>query len=88
MLEQRGTPATVLITEPFQTIVASAAAKLGAPGYAVLTVPHPVWGKDEAALRALARPVVDVALARLVGGAAWRWRRGAAVDQRLRQRQR
>ena len=51
MLEQQGTPATVLITEPFQSVVASSAAKLGAPGYHSLVVPHPVWGKDEAALR-------------------------------------
>ena len=56
----------MLITEPFQGVVASAAAKLGAPGFHTLTVPHPVWGKDEAALRALARPLVDVALAQLV----------------------
>jgi hypothetical protein len=65
LLEQRGTPATVLITEPFQTLVASNAAKLGAPGYHFLTVPHPVWGKDEQQLRELARPIVDAALAQL-----------------------
>ena len=65
MLEQRGTPATVLITEPFQTVVANAAAKLGAPGFHTLTVPHPVWGKDEDELRALARPLVPAALAQL-----------------------
>jgi hypothetical protein len=66
MIEQRGTPATVLITEPFQTVVASNAAKLGAPGYHCLTVPHPIWGKDEAALRELARSIADGALAQLV----------------------
>jgi hypothetical protein len=65
MIEQRGTPATVLITEPFQTVIASNAAKLGAPGYHCLTVPHPIWGKDEDELRALARTVVDAALAQL-----------------------
>jgi hypothetical protein len=65
MIEQRGTPATVLITEPFQTVVASNAAKLGAPGYHTLTVPHPIWGKDERGLRELARSVVDKALAQL-----------------------
>ena len=62
MLEQRGTPATVLITEPFQTVVAANAAKLGAPGYHTLVVPHPVWGKD---LVALARSVADQAFAQL-----------------------
>jgi hypothetical protein len=65
MIEQRGTPATVLITEPFQTVVASNAAKLGAPGYHNLTVPHPIWGKDDEGLRELARSVVDKALAQL-----------------------
>ena len=69
MLEQQGTPATVLITEPFQSVVASSAAKLGAPGFHSLIVPHPVWGKDEAALRALARPIVDAAIAQLLPGA-------------------
>ncbi len=65
MIEQRGTPATVLITEPFQTVVASNAVKLGAPGYHSLTVPHPIWGKDDEGLRELARSVVDKALAQL-----------------------
>jgi hypothetical protein len=63
MIEERGTPATVPITEPFQTVVASNAAKLGAPGYHSLVVPHPIWGKDEEGLRELARAVVDKALA-------------------------
>jgi len=66
MMEQRGIPATVLITEPFQTVVASNAAKLGAPGYHSLTVPHPIWGKDEDELRALARGVVEKAMAQLL----------------------
>ncbi len=65
LIEERGTPATVLITEPFQTVVASNAAKLGVPGYHTLTVPHPVWGKSEDELRALAQPLVDQALAQL-----------------------
>ena len=66
-VEEHGTPATVLITEPFQAIIASHAAKLGAPGYHFLAVPHPVWGKDDEALRALARPLVERALGQLVG---------------------
>jgi hypothetical protein len=68
MLEQQGTPATVLITEPFQSVVASSAAKLGAPGFHSLVVPHPVWGKDEPALRDLARLVVGTARAQLLPG--------------------
>jgi hypothetical protein len=66
MIERQGTPATVLITEPFQAVVASNAAKLGAPGYHSLVVSHPIWGKDEAALRDLAGSIVDRALAQLL----------------------
>jgi hypothetical protein len=55
----------VLITEPFQGIVATSAARLGAPGYHALVVPHPIWSKDEEGLRALAHELVDDALAQL-----------------------
>lgn len=65
MIEERGIPATVLITEPFQTVVASSAAKLGAPGYHSLVVPHPIWGKDESALRELASSIAERALAQV-----------------------
>jgi len=62
MLEERGTPATVLITEPFQIIIASHAAKLGAPGYHSVAVPHPVYGKTDRELRALALRIIDTVL--------------------------
>jgi hypothetical protein len=65
MIEERGTPATVLITEPFQTIIASHAAKLGAPGYHWAAVPHPVYGKTERELRALAVAIVNQVLAQV-----------------------
>jgi hypothetical protein len=65
LLEEAGVPATVLITEPFQGIVATHAAKLGAPGYHALVVPHPIWSRDEAGMEALARQVVDAAVAQL-----------------------
>jgi len=67
MIEERGTPATVMITEPFQSIIASHAAKLGAPGYHTLVVPHPIYGKTPEELRRLVTPIADVALAQLVG---------------------
>ena len=62
----------MLITEPFATVVASNAAKLGAPGYHSLTVPHPVWGKDEDELRALALGIVDAAVDQLTAPAGAR----------------
>jgi hypothetical protein len=66
MIERLGTPATVVITEPFQAIVASHAVKLGSPGYHCLVVPHPVYGKTSDELRELAAPLVDQALAQLM----------------------
>lgn len=68
LLEEAGVPATVLITEPFQGIVASHAARLGIPGYHALVVPHPIWSKDEAGLEALARQVADAAVVQLTAG--------------------
>jgi len=65
MIEERGTPATVLITEPFQMIIASHAAKLGAPGYHSVAVPHPVYGKTDRELRALALGIIDTVLAQV-----------------------
>ena len=58
-------PATVVITEPFQAIVASHALKLGAPGYHSLVVPHPIYGKTIEELGELAAPLVDRAIAQL-----------------------
>jgi hypothetical protein len=66
MLERRGIPATVLITEPFQSLIASLAAKLGAPGYHTLSLPHPVWGKTEEKLRVLVDPAVETAAGQLL----------------------
>jgi hypothetical protein len=71
-IELAGTPATVLITEPFQGVVSTNAIKLGAPGYHFLTVPHPVWGKDEDELRELVRRVLDQAAAQLTAPLAVR----------------
>ena len=69
MIEERGTPATVLITEPFQTIVASHALKLGAPGYHSIALPHPVYGRTGVELRALASLVADKAFTQLTATA-------------------
>jgi hypothetical protein len=65
MLEERGTPATVVITEPFQTLIATHAAKMGAPGFHAVVAPHPVYGKTEAELQELASAMADRAIAQL-----------------------
>lgn len=65
LIEERGTPATVVITEPFQTLIATHAAKLGAPGFHAIAVPHPVYGKTEAQIAELAATMVERAVAQL-----------------------
>jgi hypothetical protein len=65
MFEERGVPATVVITEPFQTIISSHAAKLGAPGFHSIVVPHPVFGKTDEEVSKLAATMVDRALMQL-----------------------
>jgi hypothetical protein len=59
-METLGVPATVVITEPFQSMVASLARLLGLPGYHSVIVPHPISTKDQDYLRAIARTVSDV----------------------------
>jgi hypothetical protein len=57
--ERLGIPATLVMTEPFQGLAAGFAAKLGAPGYPGVMVPHPVAVRDETYLEDLARRIVD-----------------------------
>jgi hypothetical protein len=65
LIDAEGTPATVVITEPFQGLVASGAAKLGVPGYPSVVVPHPVWGKGPDELQEIAAGIADRVLALL-----------------------
>ncbi|HEY1133822.1 MAG TPA: UGSC family (seleno)protein [Nocardioides sp.] len=65
LLERRGVPATVLITDVFVAHVNRFAGVLGAPGYHHLVVPHPVATKTPEHLRMLARGAVDASLAQL-----------------------
>ena len=58
-LEELGIPSTVVITEPFQSMVANQARNLGLPGYHNVMVPHPIYAKDDETLRSLARSVVE-----------------------------
>lgn len=59
-------PATVVITDPFQTLVASQARNLGIPGYHNVMVPHPISTKDDQHLRAIAGSVGDAVRRQLV----------------------
>jgi hypothetical protein len=59
LMERAGRPATVVISEPFTGLIASFSQKLGAPGYPVTVVPHPVSSRPEADLAALAARVAE-----------------------------
>jgi hypothetical protein len=63
--EQLGVPAAVIITEPFQRLVASQAVRLGAPGYQALVLPHPVWGRTPEQIDRFVRGIADDALRQL-----------------------
>ncbi len=58
-MEELGIPATVVITDPFQSMVAAQSRNLGFPGYHNVMVPHPIYAKDDETLRALARGVAE-----------------------------
>jgi hypothetical protein len=58
-IEQLGTPATVVITEPFQGLAAAFSGTLGMTGYHNVMVPHPIASKDESQLRAVALHAAD-----------------------------
>jgi hypothetical protein len=59
LMERAGRPATVIISEPFTGLIASFSAKLGAPGYPVTVVPHPVSSRSAEDLRALAGRIAE-----------------------------
>lgn len=49
----------MVITEPFQSLVASQARSLGMPGYHNAMVAHPISSKDNEHLSLLAKSVAD-----------------------------
>ncbi|MDG4834410.1 UGSC family (seleno)protein [Solwaraspora sp. WMMD1047] len=59
LMERTGRPATVVISEPFTGLIASFAGKLGATGYPVTVVPHPVSSRSEAELAGVAARVAE-----------------------------
>ena len=59
--EKQGTPAVVVVTEPFVAAAEAMAQLNGMPGYPFVVVPHPFGSLDAAAVQARA----DDALARI-----------------------
>lgn len=58
LLEKQGTPAVVIVTEPFVETGREMAADWGVPDYRFLAIPHPIANLDEAGLDARADAVV------------------------------
>ena len=59
LLEARGVPAALLVTEPFVPVAAKFAPTLGAPDYPAAAVPHPISSVADDDLRKYAAGVAD-----------------------------
>ena len=59
LLEARGVPAALLVTEPFVPVAAKFAPTLGAPDYPGAAVPHPISSVADDDLRKYAAGVAD-----------------------------
>ena len=59
LLEARGVPAALVVTEPFVAVAARFAPTIGAPGYPSAAVPHPISSVDDDDLRKYAAAVAD-----------------------------
>ena len=59
LLEARGVPAALVVTEPFVDVAARFAPTVGAPGYPSAAVPHPISSVDDDDLRKYASAVAD-----------------------------
>jgi hypothetical protein len=64
-VERVGLPATVVITEAFQGLVASYARRLGAPGYPALVLPHPISSRSHEEILILASKSIPTVLSLL-----------------------
>lgn len=71
-MELAGIPSTVIISDAFTSHIAALAAKLGAPGYPVAIVPHPVSSRDDRQLAQFATAVAAAVDKHLFGPAALR----------------
>lgn len=69
-LETLGTPSAIVITDPFQGLVAEYARSLGVAAAPVVTVRHPISSRDEAYLRQAAADAADAVRVQLFGGRA------------------
>ena len=66
-IEQLGTPAVAVMTEPFVPTALALAAMLGLPDYPLAVIPHPISSDTPEALRRKAATAVAQAVAILAG---------------------
>ena len=59
LLEARGVPAALVVTEPFVAVAERFAPTVGAPGYPPAAVPHPISSAGDDDLRKYAATVAD-----------------------------
>ncbi|MDE0652935.1 MAG: hypothetical protein OXI26_04745 [bacterium] len=59
LLESRGVPAALVVTEPFVAVAARFAPTVGAPDYPSAAVPHPISSVGDDDLRKYAATVAD-----------------------------
>ncbi|TDD84168.1 hypothetical protein E1293_13425 [Actinomadura darangshiensis] len=67
--ERLGVPAVAVITEPFQSLVARFAVRLGLPDVGTSVLPHPVASRSDEELSAFARRVAGTVAAEFSGPA-------------------
>ena len=65
MMENRGVPSTLILTEPFTEIAQEFAAGMGAPHYQVASVPHPISSVNSEKLQSYASTLTDDLIANL-----------------------
>lgn len=66
MLEQRGVPASVVITDPFIDVCSRIASRMGCPEYRPVMIPHPAASRTDQWLREWAEKSVPVLMANLL----------------------
>ena len=59
LLESRGIPSALVVTEPFVAVAARFAPGVGAPDYPTAAVPHPISSVGEDELRKYAEGIAE-----------------------------
>jgi hypothetical protein len=76
IMQQQAIPAVVVVTDVFGDLARRCAENLGVPGLEPVVVPHPIYTRDDAWIRAVTEQTLDAVLARL---GPWRSSPGPAV---------